>query len=503
MARKRNGSHSSSHRGPGHGGGNKVLIVCIALFAIVAIGVVFWLLTRQPGYKFKRADLDKYIEITRTSNLLEDGASVYVDMSDGMNYAYATQESQSVLQAIINKLAANDAIDFYELSDAKITPLNKTHTELYNYMLSTQSYEKQKAPIEATLARIADKRQPALLMTDFEEYKGMGIEKAAYAKKYFIDWLSHGYNITFYKWGFTEHNKAKYMFLAVFDDNANRLNSLIQNAINMSNPNVESFVLGSRDFAYPTGSSYPSLKQGGNYHNEKGSDVVTAILEDGGPESYISYTRPYATADGKVGKFAPLDYSYGTYAEYYPIGVNWTDALENSKRMQEVGVPEGDAYTHLLRNLYINFGAQDGFSIDEVEVRVFDMQETMKALANSIQEGDSLNIKEIESINKPEINMVLTAGMEADNLPNGYKEIYVDFDKQFTGTFVGDIPATDLIKANIVISKATPDIDKVISFFNWDNNPSLANSVKEALTASSSNPQGRILYTYYLKIVRE
>ena len=49
-------------------------------------------------------------------------------------------------------------------------------------------------------------------------------------KKYFIDWLAKGYNITFYKWDFTEKEKSKHMFLAVFDDNANRLNSLIQNA---------------------------------------------------------------------------------------------------------------------------------------------------------------------------------------------------------------------------------------------------------------------------------
>lgn len=42
------------------------------------------------------------------------------------------------------------------------------------------------------------------------------------------------------------------MFLAVFDDNANRLNSLIQNAAVGAAPQIRTFVLGSRDFAYPT-----------------------------------------------------------------------------------------------------------------------------------------------------------------------------------------------------------------------------------------------------------
>lgn len=92
---------------------------------------------------------------------------------------------------------------------------------------------------------------------------------------------------------------------------------------------------------------------------------------------------------------------------------------------------------------------------------------------------------------------------DVKELPLGWKEIYVDFDKQFDGTFIGNITPTTLFRANIVISKATPNIAEIDGFFGWPGNPSLANSVKETLTAGSSNPQGRILYTYYLKIVSE
>lgn len=504
MTRKASHSPASRRsRKSNTNGSSRFLYVCIALCAVAVIGIVVWLLTRQSGYLFQRAHLDKYIEITKSSNTLGDGASVYVDMSDGMNYAYATPESQSMLQAIINKLAANRAIEFFELSDAKIIPLDKSHTELYNYMLNSKSYNKQKAPIETVLNQIVSNRQPALLMTDFEEYKGKIIEKAAYAKKYFIDWLASGYNITFYKWDFIERGKAKHMFLAVFDDNSNRLKSLVENAVRITDPNIETYVLGSREFAYPTSTQYLSLKQGGNYHNNKGKDVVTAVLENSGINDYICYAKPFATATGVPGQFAPLDISFGTYAEYYPLGVKWTDAIENAKRMQEPGISQEDKFTHLFRNLFIDFDAQDGFSIGDIEIRVFDMQNTMRAIGECIASGDSLNIKEIESINKPEINMVLTAGMESDNLPSGWKEIYVDFDNQFNGTFMGGIPSTNLVRANIVISKVTPEISKAISFFGWDGNPSLSNSVKETLTAASSNPQGRILFTYYIKTISE
>ena len=129
------------------------------------------------------------------------------------------------------------------------------------------------------------------------------------------------------------------------------------------------------------------------------------------------------------------------------------------------------------------------------------MGETMMAIA---QKGDSIKIEEIEHFNNPEVNMFLTASMlDVKDLPIGWKEITVDFDNQFNGAFIGGTNPTSLFRANIVISKATPNITEVNSFFGWPGNPSLANSIKETLTAGSSNPQGRILYTYYIKTIYE
>ena len=501
----RRSSHASPSRrsrsGKKNSSSSRSLLIGGALCALAVIGILVWFLTRTPSYTFQRLQLDKYVELTQNLHLLNDGASVYVDMSDGMNYAYSTPESKEILQAIINKLAANQAIRFYGLADDKISPLDYTHTQLYNYMLNSKSYDKQRAPIEATLQRIVSENQPALLMTDFEEYKEHVIQQAAYAKQYFITWLANGNNITFYKWDFSEKGKAKHMFIAVFDDNANRLNSLVANAISYTDPNTERYILGGRDFAYPTSTQYISLKQGGNYHNDKGIDVVTAVMENGGLNDYISYAQPFATANGAPGQFAPLDMSLGAYAEYYPLGVRWADAIGNAKRMQEAGVPDEIKYNHLLSDLYIDFGAQDGFNIENVEVRVFDMSKTMMIIS---EKGDSIETEEIEQIDKPEVNMFLVASMhDVKDLPIGWKEISVDFDNQFNGSFIGAVNPTNLFRANIVISKATPNITEVNSFFGWPGNPSLANSIKETLTAGSTNPQGRILYTYYIKTISE
>jgi len=504
-------SHSSSS---GRSRGKKqkkssstaIIITVVAIVAVALLGFGIWKLLHTDDYKFTRADLDKYVEASRNVNQLGDGAAVYVDMSDGMNSAYATPESKAMLQAVINKLAANSAIKFFGLADSKITPLDMSHTELYNYMLNPASYDKQKAPVEKTLQEITESNRPALLMTDFEEYKGSVIEKAAYAKKYFIDWLAKGYNITFYKWDFTESGKNKHMFLAVFDDNGNRLNSLVENAVKMTNPTIETYVLGARDFAYPTVTSYISLKQGGNYHDGNGKDAVTAVYENGGTEAYVSYAKPLANASGLPGEYASLDNLVGSMAEYYPLGVRWEDAIKNAKLMKEEGVKAENRYEHLLSRLFIDFGAQSGYSVDGVEVRVFDMQNTMKEVAEAAASagGGVITMEAIEKIDKPEINMVLSGGMQSVNgLPDGWKEIYVDFDDKFDGKFMGGVPSDHLIRANVVISQATPLVERATQFFGWEGNPSLADSVKEALMASSSNPQGRILHTYYIKTISE
>lgn len=498
-SRNRNSSRTNKK-----GGSSPALYIVIAVCVLAIVGgLIWWLLTRDGG-GFQRKYLDKYVEVTAEKQTLQGGASVYFDMSDGMLSAYSTPQSQKMLQDVIDKMAAEKGIDFYGLADLKIEPIQKSHTDLYNYMLSPSSYEQQKAPIEATLKAIVEKKQPALLMTDFEEYKGGVIEHAAYAKKYFIDWLAMGYNIYFYKWDFVEKGKSKRMFMTVFDDNANALNGMVLSAIKLSKMPVDTFVLGGRDFAYPMNTTYLSLKQGGTYHDDKGQDLVTAVREEGDQNSYHSYARPQADAT-EAEKFVALNWLVGTAAEYYPIGVTWTDAVNNAKAMQEEGIPAENLYTHLLSNFYVDFKAQSGYTINEVEVRVFNMQPTMDLIAAKIENGEEVVEKDVEGIKAPEVNMFLVAGMENARL-QGYNyevsHIYVDFDEKFTGTFMGNIPPTDLFRANLVISGATPNIDEADDFFYWEGNPSLANSVKQTLQAGSSNPEGRILMSYYLKTVQ-
>ena len=104
--RSRNGKKDSSS--------SRFLIIGGSICAIAFIGLLVWFLTRTPSYTFQRSQLDKYVDMTQNVHLLNDGASVYVDMSDGMNYAYSTPESKEILQAIINNLQQTKPSSFMD-----------------------------------------------------------------------------------------------------------------------------------------------------------------------------------------------------------------------------------------------------------------------------------------------------------------------------------------------------------------------------------------------------
>lgn len=465
------------------------------------IGIILWLALSDSKAEVGRDQVDRYVELTGTRSEMEPGAAVYIDMSNGMLSAYGSVEAQRVLSSIIDCCAGNRAIDFYKLAENKIEALpGGSHTQLYNYVLDAQNYRGQlSAPIEKALTQIVAKGQPALLMTDFEEYSGGMIQQAAYAKTAFISWLAKGYNITFYQWDYLEGSLAKKMFLAVFDDNADALGQMLATAISKSGVPLNRFVLGSNNFAYPMASSYPSLKQGGNYHNASGIDGVTAVIEDGSDVAYKSYSNPSASASGAQAKFASLDWKVGTRAEYYPLGVSWADAVTNAKALQENGVPSSDKFEHLFTNVAIDFQAQDGFDIQGVEVRVFDIQKPLEAI---LAAGDSTDVETVRTLTEdcPEINEMLTAQIEPIARDGEtWQLISIDFDEKFDGTFSAGILGTDVLRANVVISKASPRLAEAHSFFGWPGNMSLANSISEALTSSYASPVGQMIYSYYLR----
>ena len=452
------------------------------LFGLLLLGAVVLVSSCcKTEYKFDRAHLDKYVEVTTQSKVLGDGAAVYFDMSNGMNFAYADDNSKAVLQSVVNSVAGK--AECFGLAKGEITPIEKSHTELYNYLLNPGSYTQISAPVQKTLETIVEKNQPAVLLTDYEEYNNGKIQQAAYAKEAFTQWLKNGNNITFYKWNFTENGKEKIMFLTVFDDKLNRLGSLIESAVK----GLDKFVLGGKNFAFPVMTKYPSTTQGGNYRNSKGIDAVTAVLENGSSQSYKSYCESLAVAGGN-GAYTPLNVGVGAVAEYYPFSESWENILKNSVAMSSEEIPAEDRFTHLLSNLYVNLDAQQGYNVSGIEVRVFDMMKAMEMCA-----AENVDAKTVQAETGVEVFDFLTATTEKEN---NLTKVSVDFSQKFKAL---KKYAGALYRADIVISAATSRIDEAKEFFYWEGNPSLSSSVEQVLLDADCNPQGSVLYTYYIQ----
>lgn len=470
---------------------------------ILLVGALIFLMG-SCGDKGSRQYLDKFVEtldveVTK-AKILNGGTAVYVDFSNGMNAAYGTPLSQNALKSVVNSLTGvKEQAEFFSLSNDTITPLALSQTGIYNAIMSGSNYTKTMAPIEKTLSQIVSKRQPALLITDFEEYHGGLIQRQNYAKDYFIDWLSNGYDITFYKLDYKEGGLPKHLYFAVFDAPRGELAQEVEKALNgYLADGMEKFMLGGRCFDLYGADSYLSSTQGGNYHSDKngdnkGADIVTAVMEDGGPESYKKYT---------LSVFSP-------YVEYYPLGVEWSKIPENIKYTQEEGIPEGDRYTHFLSKFYVDFSKQNGYDIQNVAAVVNDvehiMQKVMVAADSLSAEGKGFTIPADMPSEKPvqDLFVASMATAKLANLPgHDWKEIFVDFDSRYTGGIPNGMEADkDMIEIDVVIAKAIPNIDAVDAFFAWPGNTSLSESVKNTLLSKKVNPEGRTIITYFVRVI--
>lgn len=496
---------------------NKILLGALSFTACAsALFAVATMQSCKGGGEGFRSHLDEYValesEAAIQAHAMNPGVSVYVDFSDGMNAAYGTQVSQDALRKVINVFTgAENQASFYSLANDEIVPMEMAQTEIYNAIMSGKNYTKPKAPIEKTLKEILAKKQRALLITDFEEYNGSVIQQQNYAKDYFIKWLSSGYNIVFYKIDYKEGSKPKHLYFAVFDGAENALASNVETALGSYVGNgVERFILGGPDCSYDIRSAYPSSTQGGNYHSMDGVDLVTGVIEDGTEEAYIRYQNVVGESDASKsqGGYSPLNTLYGPFVEYYPLTVPWEEVVANISALQEEGVEKGDRFTHLLSKMYVNFNVQDGYDISGLEARVFNFEPQIQAI---MMEKEAAAAEEREfkmpKLDSPkEVLDMFTVTMipvDYNALPGaGWNEIAVDLDSRFKGT----LPATmtspkDLLKVNIVISKATPKLGGIDEFFAWPGNTSLSESVKNTLMSSEVNPMGRVILTYYLKVM--
>lgn len=465
---------TNNRRGSGREKGSAtpfIVLGCMVVLGLLGFGI-YKMFNDAPS----RVDLNKLEKYVNESSIrpikLKEGEAVYMDFSNGMNSAFATEEATEVLKALVNKLnGKNSAASFYSLANNQIKELSVgSDTQLYNHIMNPNSYANQSAPIQAALEKIVADKVPALLITDYEEYNNGKIQQAAYAKESFIDWLASGCTIIFYEWDYTEGSKHKKLFMTVFDDSYYRLASKVSDAMSLvAKGFIKEYVLGGQYFAFPE----QMPQDGANYCNANGKDVVTRVTH------FVNFNKPTANASGNPDAFSPLSNLYGPMSQFYSLGTDWEGVTLNAKGLSDF---------HLLSKLYIDFDAQSGYDINQVEARAFNVTEMVDSIGSSAK------------INAPEVTKFVTASILKSSDVTGYKEILVDLSEDFNPKKLPTgMGMTDLMRINIQISSATPRIEVAKSFFEWEGNNSLAASVINTLQSPQVSPRGRVLFTYYIK----
>jgi hypothetical protein len=218
----------------------------------------------------------------------KDVIEAYFDFSDGMNWAYQNDTTKNILKDIVNKVSNESGAKIYSMADDQITLLPEKTTTLFNTIMSPASYSKQYAPIEKTLARIVEQGNNALMVTDFEEYTTDGkIQTAAFASKYFEEWLNRGYDIKFYITDYTENTQSKHLYYILFNTKNHSLQEKVKEAIKGQPKNYKEYLLSTNPCKLST--KYLGAAYGGCYHDSSNQDIVSGTDESGTNESYCNF----------------------------------------------------------------------------------------------------------------------------------------------------------------------------------------------------------------------
>lgn len=429
--------------------------------------------------------LQSYIEVHDVHSQCAQGYSAYFDLSDGLLSAYQVPSTSNSLKSMVNKVTGNNNCkEVYTLKNNEITKSNLRQTELYNYILSSESYQ-MIAPIEHSLAQIIQENRSALLVTDFEEYDGGSIQQQNYAKKYFIEWLKRGNRIVFFVFNYREGNIDKHLYFAVFDTPDHILLKETEDALKGNGGAYKVFRLNNDDVSFSA--NYPAVTVGGAYHDESGDDIISLTKEDGEDDCYTIFQ--------------------GLNAEYYPFEESWPNIVAN---VQDALDPDNEytpVFKHLISGLKANFENMSGYDIRKLGIRITDIQGDFDKFAGWYaykKNGDNVDdngkvLPEFDYTKGPgAIGEVQDMFVFSGNVSGNNADISLDFRPHFSGT-VANMPMGDLLRVDIVITECEPRYDVLPSLFEWAGNRSLIEAVKNTL--QDQNPVGRVIYTYYIKAI--
>lgn len=464
----------------------------------------------------------KMNNVIEESKIVKGKYSIYYDLSDGMKYAYQNNTLKHYLSDITNRI--NGSWDVYGLVTGKVVSIQESGNELYD-KVNNEPYTDIKAPIEESMKDIVRNQRPSLIVSDLEEYQTINgrtviQHRQAYAKNYFSQWLRMGGQVYFFVMDYKEpinrknasEMKDKHLFFVAFDNAEGDVRDFVEKAIAIRSKSYRTFNLSSNTYSIST--EYAKATQGGNYHDSKGEDIVSAVNED-------------------IKKGDCFINSSEFNWEFYPCYVPWNDILKNAKDMQNPEVAKVDQYKHFLSKLFITFEDEDAFKIEDLDITVTNIQKDFDSYLNYMnatqckpsvnvidgetvvdfsacpdgkdfydERGNLLSQYEYKKYNGKKVEDMFVISMN-ETKEKGKYEICVDFSDKFTGENA-NVQEGDMLKLEISLGNANKgDIQNLKKNFIWqdvdDENDAIFTSILNTLDDPEINPKGKLVYTYYVR----
>lgn len=481
---------------------------------------------------FYSNDIAKYHEATLrvVSKKRSGNQSVYVDFSDGLVQAYTSATNKSLVEFISQKMVGT-TIDWYGLGRrhggvGKMDYSN--YRDVYNKVISNESYVDIMAPIEEALIKISNTANDALLITDFEEYTPDGKEqKYAYAKDYFTKWVESGNSITIYYSGYIEKNtksklsSQKNLYFVLFNYGEIDENSLLTK-FNKAIEGRDSDLMGLNRFdinpnPYTISNDYGGKEKTGLTLDP---DIENKTALDIGDEegALLSYHNGFLNNNQPFEAFE-FGQSLNNLYDYY--------FKEKRSFANKLILDASISASFILKKVKVNVS-----NITEDYIRYIQSLEAKKNIPILVKDAGNNDVWDTESMNDPiitecyeEHTKVLKkeyqykhkpslaiaeifdydATIFSDRLKNSPKEVELItmFHKNFTGNFKNLDHV--ILRVDYIVETTEENYSGQLDAFKWNSIINTANGVNTSLYESIRNtlqavkPKG-ILYSYYLKL---
>lgn len=447
---------------------------------------------------------------------------VYIDFSDGMIQAYTSNKANTeIIKAITQKLV-NPAIKWYALGSNQIQPLNYNSNDLFNKVTDASAYKDIMAPIEQALKQITSSNNDALFVTDFEEYTADGKEQFEnYPKEYFIDWLKKDNSITFFCTDYHEKNSKthtetdKHLYFTVFTQGkptATSLISLIKDAFRGRAFTYREFELSNNPYTVSN-----------TYDGQDKTGIANQAFA-----KWVNYN-----SNGLANNAKP----------YEVIGLNkpWDERLD--KYVQNIIKREQGIFMH---DLFLDASNQSCFKLNKIAVKVYDVSEDYVKYAQcneAIKHIPALTINEKKdtvwddkSAKDPiirECYMLNTTMLKedwvyrpADLNSKAWPEVF-SYDADIFNAHLKNSPGKielktvfhpgyklanvkrqdALLRVDYVIEEAASNEPDLPMDFQWKSltikdklQTALYEAIRNTLQERSLSPNGKILYSYFIKL---